>query len=118
LTRNWLGAKLIKRVFWLAQEGLELEFDPTMSRDARKRFRQSRVVGAKAVQRALTSGIVEKVFVAKNADERVVRGVLELCKKQGIPVVYSGTTEELGKSCGLRVGAAAYAVLKSLETDQ
>ncbi len=95
-----------------------MEFHPTMSRGARRRFREGCVVGAKAVERALASGLVEKVFVAKNAEERVVRGLLDLCKKQGVLAVYSESMKELGKSCGLRVGAAACAVLKTTETSR
>ncbi|MBS4008577.1 MAG: ribosomal L7Ae/L30e/S12e/Gadd45 family protein [Clostridium sp.] len=69
------------------------------------------VTGMKQTQKAVESGKAEQVFVARNADERVIRPVLEICKQKGIPVTMVETMAELGKACSIKVEAAMAAVL-------
>ena len=72
---------------------------------------KSRVIGVKQVLRALKLGTAELVYVASDADERVVSPVLELLKEKNIPFQNAESMEVLGKSCGIDVGAAVVAVL-------
>ena len=53
-----------------------------------------------------------KVYVAKDADERVTDNLLELCREKGVEVIGVESMNELGKACGIHVKAAAAAVLK------
>jgi large subunit ribosomal protein L7A len=69
------------------------------------------VAGSKQTIKAVEAGKVGQVFVATDAEERVLQPVLEACARQNIPVHYAGTMEELGKACGIKVNAAMAAIL-------
>lgn len=71
-----------------------------------------RVVGINQVLRAVKTGTVEKVFIAENAEEQLIKPVRELCFKKKIPVVKVSSMQELGKACGIQVGASVAALLK------
>ena len=71
----------------------------------------SRVIGVKQTVRALERGVVLAVYVARDAEERVVRELKALARAKGIPVTPVESMDELGKVCGIDVGAAAAAVL-------
>ena len=90
-----------------------MSFSPATGSEVRKRRCDQYVAGAKAVEKALQNDLAQRVLVARDAEERVVRNLLEVCKKKGIEVEYAATMQELGEFCGLRVGAAACAVLKT-----
>lgn len=66
----------------------------------------SKVVGVKQSRKAITGGAAQAVFVAQDAETRVVRPILELCAAQGVEVTEVPTMEELGKAAGIDVGAA------------
>jgi len=68
-------------------------------------------VGTKQTLRAVERGLATHVFVAKDADAHVVRHLLALCRQRGLPVTEVETMEELGRSCGVEVGAASAAIL-------
>lgn len=69
-----------------------------------------KTVGVKQTQRALEKGTVHQVFVAKDAEQHVLRPITELCRARGIEVVEIPTMLELGKACGIEVGAAVAAL--------
>lgn len=71
---------------------------------------QSRVVGAKQTLKALEKGMARKVFIAKDADEKVVRPVIYLCDEHHIRPHYVNSMYELGKLCGIKVKAAVAAI--------
>ena len=71
----------------------------------------SRVIGAKQTVRALERGAVRAIYVARDAEERVVRELKTLASAKGVPVTQVGSMDELGKVCGIDVGAAAAAIL-------
>jgi large subunit ribosomal protein L7A len=71
-----------------------------------------KVAGVKQVRRAIADGSAVKVFLAKDADPRVVSPVLELCGEKSVPVETAGTMAELGAVCGIAVGSAAAAIVK------
>lgn len=71
-----------------------------------------RVVGTNQVKRALKNDMVEKVFIAKDADRRVVDEVIEICKEKGIEIVYVESMKKLGQQCNIDVKAASAALLK------
>lgn len=72
----------------------------------------SRVMGIKQVSKAVKRGDAECVFVADDADERVIGPLQILCREQDVPVERAATMADLGNTCGIEVGAAAAAVLK------
>lgn len=75
---------------------------------------KNRTVGIKQTQRALEKGIVKKVYVARDAEAHVIRPIMDLCRKQNIECIEVGSMTELGKACGIEVGAAVAALLAEL----
>ena len=71
------------------------------------------VVGSKQLKKALRAGRAERVFLAENADPAVTEPLEELCGELHIQITWVRTMAELGKACGIEVGAAAAAVLRS-----
>ncbi len=69
------------------------------------------VVGTKQTMKALENGEAQKVFVARDAEEKVARPVVSLCEEKGIEVRHIDTMYELGKMCGIKVKAASAAII-------
>lgn len=74
---------------------------------------QARAVGANQTAKAIRKGKAEVVFVAQDADRRVVEPVLRAAQETGVPVVEVASGKELGRACGIAVGASAAAILRS-----
>ena len=72
----------------------------------------SKVVGAKQTRRALTSGQALSVYLAEDADPRVTQTIRELCAQHGVPVYDVPAMKELGRACGIAVGAAVAALVR------
>ncbi len=85
----------------------------------RERLRpgKERLPGVKSTERAVQNGLCKAVYVAKDAEERVVKNLLRLCQEKGIPVSFFGSMKELGEFCSLKVGASACAILKDGQTE-
>ena len=71
-----------------------------------------KVVGATQVKRAIEGGRAAQVFLASDADPRVTKPIAILCGKWNLPIVRNSSMKELGKACGISVGAAVAALLK------
>ena len=71
------------------------------------------VVGSKQLRKALNKGLAECVFLAENADPAVTEPLEDLCSELHIQITWVCTMAELGRECGIEVGAAAAAVLNS-----
>jgi large subunit ribosomal protein L7A len=69
------------------------------------------VVGAKQLKKAVKAGRVRYVFLAENADPAVTEPLEELCTANHIQITWVPSMTELGRSCGIEVGAAAAAVV-------
>lgn len=72
----------------------------------------NRVVGSKQTRKALKNEEVEKLFIAKDADEKVIYPLIDLAKDNNIPITYADSMYELGKASGIDVKAACAAILK------
>ena len=83
-----------------------------MSHDELKMARH-KAVGTKQTIKALERGEAKTVYLAMDADERITTSVLELCKANGVEIIYVDTMAQLGKACGIEVGAASVAILAS-----
>jgi len=70
-----------------------------------------KVVGAKQVKRALRDGRAKKVFVANDADPRVLKDLVQEAVRKGVRLEQVATMKELGEACGISVGSAVAAVL-------
>ena len=72
-----------------------------------------KIVGLKQSLRLIESGNAKKAFLAKDCSSHIFDEVEHFCKKYKVPVEYAETTTELGRACGIDVGAAV-AVLKKV----
>ncbi|WP_278305968.1 ribosomal L7Ae/L30e/S12e/Gadd45 family protein [Caloramator quimbayensis] len=62
--------------------------------------------------KAVKSGSAKIVYVAKDADEKLIKPLVELCHQSNVEVTYVPTMEKLGALCCINVGAAAACVVK------
>lgn len=68
-------------------------------------------VGMKQTLRHVEQGMASEVLVAKNADPKLTTQVVQLCLERGVKVTYVDSMKELGKACGIDVGAAMVAII-------
>ena len=69
------------------------------------------LVGAKQIRKALNAGKAQKVFLAKNADPAITDFLEALCREKRVEYVWVKSMTDLGKQCGIEVGAAAAALV-------
>ena len=72
-----------------------------------------RVVGVKQLRKAVGRGEVRRVFLAEDADPALTDPIAALATDQAVPVVRVPSMKELGRACGIAVGASAAGLLKS-----
>ncbi len=70
------------------------------------------IVGAKQIRKALDKGIVQSVFLAKNADPEITGPLEAKCKSHHVSCTWVASMDALGKACGIDVGAAAAAAVE------
>lgn len=73
--------------------------------------RMRMVVGTKQLKKAVNSGRARYVFLAENADPAVTEPLAALCEQNSIQIAWVPSMAELGRACGIEVGAAAAAVV-------
>ena len=69
-----------------------------------------KTVGIKQTTKAVLQGSAKVVFVAKDADERVLRELTGACRERKVTMIEAEDMAALGKACGIDVGAAAAAI--------
>ena len=74
--------------------------------------KQRIVVGAKQLRKALQSGMAVAVYLAENADPAITEPIVAMCAERNIQPIWVRSKEELGRRCGIEVGAAAAAVVR------
>ena len=72
---------------------------------------QQVIVGAKQLRKALNRGLVQMACLAENADPAITEPIEALCLENRIQCIWVPTMEDLGRACGIEVGAAAAAVI-------
>ena len=76
---------------------------------------QRKVVGIKQLRKSLKEGRILRAFAAENADPRLTDPLAEECERCGVELIWVPTMAELGKACGISVGAAAAGLLVCAE---
>ncbi|MEW5921244.1 MAG: ribosomal L7Ae/L30e/S12e/Gadd45 family protein [Bacillota bacterium] len=71
---------------------------------------KQKVAGARQTIRALENNLALVVYIARDAEEKVINPVLRLCEQGNVPVHYVDSMEQLGKACKIKVGAAVAAI--------
>ncbi len=69
-------------------------------------------MGTNQTVKAISRGQARAVFIAQDADRRVVDPVLRAAQERGLEVVEVASMAVLGRACGIAVGAAAAALLE------
>ena len=69
------------------------------------------VVGAKQLRKALRAGSVYRVYLAKNADPAITEPIVALCQLNSVDFAWVRSMTDLGRACGIEVGAAAAAAI-------
>lgn len=70
------------------------------------------LIGTKQTLKALEANAADAVVVADDAEKRIVDQVLQLAEANGVQIYTVPSMRELGKVCGIDVGAAAVALKK------
>ena len=68
---------------------------------------KSYIVGSKQLRKALQRGQIRQVYLALDADPVLTEPLEELCRQLGTQYTWVRRMEELGRMCGIEVGAAA-----------
>lgn len=71
-----------------------------------------KVIGVKQSKKAIRDGKAAEVFVALDAEKRVVGPIYELCHEMDTKLTEITTMTELGDAAGIDVGAAVVTVLR------
>lgn len=79
----------------------------------RLRSARQRAVGAKQTLKAVEGGRARIVFLARDAEERVLAPIVRQAQQHGIEIVYVESMVQLGRICGIEVGAASAALMTS-----
>lgn len=72
---------------------------------------QEKVIGVKQSRKAIRDGRAKRVYLACDADPVITEPVAAACASAGIPVEDDSTMAQLGRACGITVGASVVAVL-------
>ncbi|MBP3634127.1 MAG: ribosomal L7Ae/L30e/S12e/Gadd45 family protein [Oscillospiraceae bacterium] len=76
---------------------------------------QRKVVGIKQLRRSLQEGRIARVFAAEDADPRLTEPLEDQCRQSGVELIWVPTMAQLGKACGISVGASAAGILAAAE---
>jgi len=71
-----------------------------------------KTIGVKQVTKAVEKDLVSAVFIARDAESRLVEPLRILCMQKNVMVDTTPNMVELGQACAIEVGAAAVAVMK------
>jgi len=69
------------------------------------------VAGAKQLRKALQTGMAKQVFLALNADPAITEPIEALCQQYNVEYAWVRSMTDLGRACGIEVGAAAAAAV-------
>lgn len=68
-------------------------------------------IGTKQATKTIEQGLAAEVLVARDADPRITVKVTNLCNKLDVKLTYVDSMKQLGKACGIDVGAAVVALI-------
>jgi large subunit ribosomal protein L7A len=68
------------------------------------------IIGTKQAVKAIHGGHVIEILVARDADIRITQPAIHLAQENGVKIDFVESKIELGKACGLQVGAAVVAI--------
>ncbi|OXM14989.1 ribosomal L7Ae/L30e/S12e/Gadd45 family protein [Paenibacillus herberti] len=72
-------------------------------------------IGTKQTTKAVESRKAIQVYVARDADPKLTRGIVAISERDNIPIKWFESMADLGMECGIDVGAAMAAVVSDEE---
>lgn len=72
----------------------------------------NKIIGVKQTTKALNQDQVKTLYIAQDADEHLIDKLKEVANTNSVEIIYADTMKELGRACGIDVGAATAAILK------
>jgi large subunit ribosomal protein L7A len=69
-------------------------------------------VGRNQTTKAIEQNSAIEVFLAQDADQRLISRIATLAQHHNIPIVWVETMKQLGVACGIEVGAATAAIVE------
>ena len=66
---------------------------------------QNKVIGIKQTTKALNQDKAKTLFIAEDAEKHLVQHLEQTAKEKNIKIVYVDSMKNLGKACGIEVGA-------------
>ncbi len=69
-------------------------------------------IGTKQTTKLVRNNKARAVFIAQDAEERITKPVVNLCREKNIDLIEVPHMAELGKACGIKVGAAMAAIVE------
>lgn len=73
---------------------------------------RNKTVGSKQTLKAIEKDQALAVYIARDAERRVVEPIIGACRERHVPVVEVESMRALGKLCGIDVGCACASLLK------
>ncbi len=70
------------------------------------------VVGLKQTIKAIRNDKADKVYVARDAETRLIEPVIRLCIEKGVEVIFVDSMALLGKAVGIRRSASTATILR------
>ncbi|MDU4892750.1 MAG: ribosomal L7Ae/L30e/S12e/Gadd45 family protein [Clostridium sp.] len=76
------------------------------------RLTGEKVVGIKQTAKALKNNLGSKLYVAKDADMKLLEPILKIAADKSLEIEEIDTMKELGVLCGIDVSAATALIIK------
>ena len=80
----------------------------------KERLKQAKkiIIGTKQTGKAIENKQAKVVFLAQDADARIIGPLIKICDEKGIEMIMVSSMVELGSACGIEVGSAAVAIIE------
>lgn len=72
----------------------------------------NKVTGTKQVRRALRDGRAARLYIAQDADPRLLQPMVQEAVNKQVPIQPVPSMKDLGRACGIAVGSAVAVLLK------
>lgn len=73
------------------------------------------IVGARQSMKALVKGKVTEVYMADDSDEFIRKEFIRECRAREIKITHYISMVELGRDCGIEIGAAVACSIKDVD---
>ncbi|MCM3358545.1 MULTISPECIES: ribosomal L7Ae/L30e/S12e/Gadd45 family protein [unclassified Psychrobacillus] len=68
------------------------------------------IIGTKQAVKAMKKGLVKEVYIALDVELRIIELARQTATENDVPITYVESKIDLGRACGLRLGASVVAI--------